>query len=81
MALVAISYRKHMGFSLIASRGRLRLASAGLTVTAATTTTTAAGGLSSLVGGLLAVVVAAGVAVTESYPHISPVFSPSQSFG
>jgi hypothetical protein len=51
-------------FSLwIASRDRLRLASAGLAVTAATTAT-AASGLSSLVSGLLAVVVAAGVAVT-----------------
>ena len=64
-------------FSLwIASRDRLRLASAGLAVTAATTAT-AASGLSSLVSGLLAVVVAAGVAVTESYPHVSPIV-PSQ---
>lgn len=57
----------------IASRGRLRLASAGLAVTTATTAATA-GGLSSLVSGLLAVVVAAGVAVTESYRYVSPKF-------
>jgi hypothetical protein len=55
-------------FSLwIASRDRLRLASAGLAVTTATASTAGARGLLSLVGGLGAVVVATSVAVTESY--------------
>jgi hypothetical protein len=53
------------------SRGRLRLASAGLTITTAATAT-AAGGLSTLLSGLLTVVVAAGVAVTEGYVLVSP---------
>lgn len=46
-------------------RGRLRLASAGLTVTTGATLTTASG-LLGLIGGLGAVVLATGVAVTES---------------
>lgn len=55
-------------FMFVQSEDRLRLTSAGLAVTAGATATTAGGLSSSLISGLLTVVVAAGVAVTVSFP-------------